>query len=503
MQRATFRRHGIVLISVFLVFASLAVTQYLKMNPPADVDKGAFTPAPPAVDNSCWQATASNMLAGAGYGTGATLQARANQIYSQVVANFGVDGGWADTALSWWLGSTHNTWTNNRYTVVTVYGNKIPKYPWADTNGARSIGNHLRDCNFVGLSISWPDNTPGVIGSDGHAITGWGDGSAPQTLTANPANVRLTDSDRDTGGNVQTYTYDAFTNPNPGGANEGNGWYLNYSANHPYIKHIVVLSPATTSSGGKLTQRVTGSYQIHQAQSKAATDLHYKVGTDVDILSYNTTIDWPTTTSPTITEDSPRRHLTVDWDLSSNPVPYCTLVTITTEFILPSWNSIQYDGPAFTYPDAGQTFPRIRWEMKTPRVERAAKIPNVTGGYVIGSFDVVNPRLPVKERPVARYRFIHEYSFNQSPEQHVFLLSGVKGLTAANVRFGHSYGYLDPRALWKFEAWMTKLEKPYPLTDRPAEIRIDWKGRLPYPPGEDIRGHIRDIKEGPPGKTVK
>ena len=43
--------------------------------------------------------------------------------------------------------------------------------------------------------------------------------------------------------------------------------------------------------------------------------------------------------------------------------------------------------------------------------------------------------------------------------------------------------------------WKTDLsEKMYPLEDTPIEITIDWKGKLPYPEGEDIRGRIRDIK---------
>ncbi len=39
-------------------------------------------------------------------------------------------------------------------------------------------------------------------------------------------------------------------------------------------------------------------------------------------------------------------------------------------------------------------------------------------------------------------------------------------------------------------------DKPILLGEKPSELRIDWKGRLPYPEGEDIRGRIKDIKEG-------
>ena len=490
----------LLLISILLVFCTSCI--YMKMDPPADVDKVPPAPPPPDIDNTCWMATAANMLAGAGYGNGTTLQTRAVDIYNDLVTwqteplnpTGKADGGWTDAALTWWLSSANNTWPSNPYTVVTVYGNKRPKYPWGNTNGARFIGNELRRCQFVGLSISWP--TVGAsIGSGGHAITAWGDHSGNGTLSNNPSRVRVTDSDTDTGGDVQRYTYDNYTNPNPSGPNEGNGWYINYDPNHPYIKHIVTLCPTDDPSDNKLTQKVIGSYRIHQSNKLNATDLHYKVGTDVTILSYKTTINWSTGNKPTITESEPRRQITVDWDLSDKPVPYCTWVTITTEFVLPFWNAMEYSDVKFTYPHVESVYPLLKWEMKTPRIEKADTINNVTGGYVVGSYNIINPQLPPEQRTVAEYRFIHEYSFNQSPEIHNFYLSGTTGYTATNIRFGHSYGYLGAQELWRFQDWKTDLsEKMYPLEDTPIEITIDWKGKLPYPEGEDIRGRIRDIK---------
>ena len=481
-------------ILAFLCVSCLPSGVYMKMGPPPDVDKAFIAnPALPS-DNTCYLATASNMLAGAGYGSGDTVQDRADEIYGEMVAAFGTaDGGWTDTALDWWITSDNNVWPNNPYTDVTVDGNKNPKYPWAEPDGARDIGNYLRDCDFVGLSFSWPTDDVGVIGVGGHAITCWGDDGGDATLTVNPAKVRVVDSDRDTGGNVQSYTYDAYTNPNPGGANEGNGWYFNYTADHPYIKHIIVLSPTESPSGGKMTQEVVGSYKIHQSQKIEATDLHYEVGADADILSYKTTIDWPTENLPSITESEPqRRLLTVDWDLSDKPVPYCTWVTITTEFMLPRRNAVVYDDVHFTYPKIVEivevpAVPSLSWEMETPMIENPTSIPNVTGGYVVGSFDIVNPDLPPAQGVVGQYRFVHEYSFDQSPEYHLFKLTGEMGYYATDFRFGHSYGLLDTESLWEFKNWMTEIpERPYPLEDKPIELRINWEGRLPYPEGEII-----------------
>ena len=84
---------------------------YMKTNPPPDSDK----PMPvPAGDDSCWMHTAANMLAGAGYGDGTTLQARADDIFSDLSTQYPtLPSGWIDTALSWWLTSANNTWPAN------------------------------------------------------------------------------------------------------------------------------------------------------------------------------------------------------------------------------------------------------------------------------------------------------------------------------------------------------------------------------------------------------
>ena len=107
------------------------------------------------------------------------------------------------------------------------------------------------------------------------------------------------------------------------------------------------------------------------------------------------------------------------------------------------------------------------------------------------SFDIIDPQRPSDQRIVCVYRFIHEYSFNQSPEAHDFSLTGTNGYTIANMHFGHVYGYLDQKSLWEFQNWMTDISDEYRLSDTQIEININWEGRLPYPEGEDIRGRIR------------
>ncbi len=273
------------------------------------------------------------------------------------------------------------------------------------------------------------------------------------------------------------------------------GWYISYSPNHPYIKHIVTLCPTDDPSDQYETSKVTGSHRIHQDnQNQNATDLHYRVGTDTGILSYRTTTDWPTGNSPVITEvgGDPPHELIVDWDLTDNPVPYCTHVTITTEFILAVYNGIYYDDVYFTYPAGGIPRPGFDWEIITPPLGNT-DIQDVTGGYVIGSFRVGREYTRddgEREVVISKHRLQHQYSYFRTPELHLFELRTNEGdyemYGVDQIRFGHSYGVLDDDSLWTFEEWLTVDDSPHLLgPGMPVNLTLDWYGQLPYPPGDD------------------
>ena len=491
-------------ILILIIISVSGCTRFLKMNPAADVDKNPFPPL--NTDMSCWMATASNMLAGCGYGNGTTVLLRADDIYADMVANYTVlNRGWPQTALQWWLNSSNNVWPNNPYTLVTYHGN-TSMYPWNKSDIPMFIANELRKCHFAGLAFSWPtndlnpDGTP-KIGSGGHATTPWGDHFTQEIVTVNPFSLIMSDSDREDGGDIQTYYYDSYSNPNPGGANEGSGCYFNYSSDHPYIRGIVTLEPVDNITDNTQTQVVIGSYRIHQGNILNATDLHYTVGTDVEILSYRTTIDWDDFLTPAITENQPvRNSITVDWDLKSKPVKWCSYLTITTEFVLPYWNAISYRDVHFTYSEGRWgRIPDVAWRLETPVLREADKIQDVVGGYVIGSFEVVN-RDDSTINNIYEYRFIHQYSYNQSPEQHLLKILPSKGLIIRNLKIGHSYGKPDTEELWKFSSWMTRDDKQIEISEKGLDYRIDWTGKLPYPEGIDVTDAIKYIREKIPSK---
>lgn len=505
------KNRGILINSLWSVIVPLFIislfgcTVFLKINPVADADKSPFPPQ--ATDMTCWMATASNMLAGSGYGTGTTVQQRSDDIYADMVTQYGtLNRGWPQTALQWWLNSANNTNSGNPYRLVTFHGN-TSMYPWNRSDLPQFMANELRKCHFLGLVFSWPtnelhpDGSP-MIGRGGHATTPWGDHLTREQVTVNPFSIIMSDSDREDGGDRQTYFYDSYQNPNPGGPNEGSGCYFNYSSNHPYIRGVVTLEPVDDITDNWQTQIVVGSYKIHQGKRVNAIDLHYTVGTDVQILSYRTTIDWDPFLTPSITESQPvRNSIKVDWDLKSKPVRWCSFVTITTEFVEPNWNGIYYRDVHFTYPEGPWIYiPDIEWRLETPLVRDADKLKNVVGGYVIGSFEVVNSINDSTVNNVYEYRFIHQYSYNQDPEKHILQIMPARGLVIQNLKLGHSYGKPAPEDLWKFENWMTRESRQIEITDRALEYRIDWTGKLPYPEGIDVTDAIKDINEKIPQK---
>jgi hypothetical protein len=453
-----------------------ASADYLLINPPPDSDK----PGGQGTDNSCWMHVASNMLAAAGYGNGATMQGRADDIFANMQAHYGIlDGGWSDVAMQWWLQSSHNTWPNNPYRNVTFTGQKGYGIPWLNQNAPQTLGNELRESHLVGPNLY---DGGGIY----HAITAWGDDATAAPLNNNPAQLLVTDSDRDFGGDVQRYSYDAFSTTD--------GWRFDFANPHTHLQGFSILSPVDIVTDRLDTQLIFGSYRIHQNdRERNATDLHYEVGTDTDILMYRTEIDWPRPNfapPPTITEDqNPPQNLTVSWDMPEDPVPFSNDVTITTRFVVPTFNYMEHRQVRWTYDgDPGAMFPEFAWNITTLQRTDPNDVPAeyATGGFVNAAFDLCSDELC--NDVIGAYRLQHEYDYYQDPEQHTFELTSLQEeggpFYAGNFRFGHSYGLLDESELWTLENWMMEDQNVLPLEPNvPIPFALDWNGLLPYPSG--------------------
>ncbi|MHC4659810.1 MAG: hypothetical protein ACYS83_11645 [Planctomycetota bacterium] len=489
-------------LSVLLVLVpvpGLVCADWLKTNNPPDVDKAEQNDIGKP---TCFIASAANMLAGAGYGDGNTVQERADDIYNEMRNDGNIywgRGGWADVAMRGWLRTDNNKWKQtNPYKYVHLYGDpdcKRERDPWQNPNMPKFVGNELRNGHVARLSMY----RPGVCG---HAITAWGDDGDANLLTCNPNEVKVTDSDySDATQAIQTYTYDDYNNPNPAGSDYGDGWYINYDYknNHRYIDNVVTLSnmpnfvDLTSGASIGITRIVTGSYQIHQNNAGNATDLHYKVGADRRTYGYRTQLDWDTNDVPDITENNnPPTELTVDWDLSDNPVPNCNYVTITTQLNVDCAPTVgvlvNYSSLHFTYPGAGPDKPEFGWRMTTT-LSPSPNDSNATGGYVVGAFELFEDVGGSPGPIIGAYRLIYEYDYVEAPNEHDFdfVSPSTTSYHVGFFRFGHSYALLDDEALWQFDNWLDDEPSIFPMTLPIIQITVDFNddGLLPYPTAQD------------------
>lgn len=198
---------------------------------------------------TCWLATASNMLAGAGYigGDGNEIykilirDARfiyANTWHSSICQSFVrtffinsyVINGFVYNALNYYVKTYPET---NKYTEIRAFGNKSNS-PLIDTQLLQA----MKDCLSRGYMVSLSLGSHNF--SSTHAVTLWKiDISGDLTKGDFSSTITITDSDYDAESepisdlNVYNVTYD----------NENGGWYFDITANKTpvYIKYFVVL----------------------------------------------------------------------------------------------------------------------------------------------------------------------------------------------------------------------------------------------------------------------
>lgn len=473
-------------LAVILATPSISVGDYLKMNPPPDIDKLEYS-FPNG--KSCWVAAGSNVLAGAGYGDGNNVQERADDVYRELCGNL-VDcnnGGWEDTAIKTWLNSKYNNCPNNPYIAINIYGDRQNRPPYPDTNLPQVLGNDLRKCNFVVLSMTRPNWTTG-----GHAVTCWGDNGADvNKIYSNPTQIKITDSDYwDTTQTIQTYTYDDYNNPYPNhpDCNKGNGWYIDYAIDcHWYIDGFITFEP-TRNFLGTLARTLVASAQFtYNGADPCALLLHYRISSNYAILSYRTSIDWDTNTPPSFFEDT--NYVNVTWNLNNHPVPQGTTITVTAEIIGPHYDI----GPAssITIDDIGWKMGLVQspgggWGNQNNLLSGGSSIhaPNICGGYIVCACTLyASPTGP----PIGEYRGQFQYDYYEDPCQHVItFVPEPSTYFMGNFRFGHSYGLLTDNELKTFDNWKT-VQYQYPPFQpaTPRTFMLDWTGTLPYPRGQD------------------
>jgi len=133
-------RHNIIQIFSGLLVLFISSCGYLKVNPPPDANHGNKNEK-----QYVWLAAAANLLAAAGYGQAKSTDEKSEEIYNQLIGEFGNQKtGWTDTAIQWWLDSGFNIWPENPYTLTTVMGYKRDKIPYNHDGGTQQISQLLR-----------------------------------------------------------------------------------------------------------------------------------------------------------------------------------------------------------------------------------------------------------------------------------------------------------------------------------------------------------------------
>jgi hypothetical protein len=182
-------------------------------SPVPDVDK------PNLADQSCWLAAAANVLGGAGWGVGANPQAKAVNIYNNLMTHFGNGAmlGWSSIAINWWLLNHGYNPNSPDYNPNLTYNNvTIIRPPQGFVNLTMpqydGLLNQISACQYVNVSFDPP--------SPGHEMTLVG-GNFSNTLK--PAgSVSLW---HDNNGDLVAGT-DTEVDPNMPPAN--NTWFINH-----------------------------------------------------------------------------------------------------------------------------------------------------------------------------------------------------------------------------------------------------------------------------------
>jgi hypothetical protein len=483
------RFHSLLLFNSLLILSSCG---YLQVNPPPDV----IASEDPS-DQSAWLAAASNMLAAAGYGYGDDVQERADKIYEQMVKQFGTTNhGWTDAALQWWIASENNHWPENPYKMVSVIGNKKPPLPWCDPEGAAKIGTLLREGCIVSASISWPDPDEPGSSRGGHVLNCWGDDKGENKNPGIiPGHLRVTDCYRNKGGIIQTYSYDDYNKITQDG-NSRKGWFISYSENKPFIKHIVVLEPiAHPESGNQACLSRVIMDQENDMESRAGK-MSIQWYSDKPFLSFKSEVILQGEQAiPGKPGDDKgyQNEQVVNWNFNRNDLEKGRKFLLSTESSgnWEAWTNLT-NGYAVDRQEQDSMFLReISWKLEGEEVSQRNRSSFFTGGYFIIALSLLElDSLGTDTSNVLNIYLHRQYPAGINPERPVLHISVDSGYHMSSLKAGHSYGLLSPARQIEFSSWMVNQDKPHFFTGDTLRIPLNMIGLLPYPEGENYGKRI-------------
>jgi len=209
------KRINLPIILVTLCLAAAPLWAQYDVHQPGipDVDKSPLPPNPG--DNSCWQASAANLLGGGGWGD-------ADTIYGHMTSHFGTaHEGKVELATNWWLynygyNPDAGAWyqPQNTYNDATVVSKLLDHADYDYLLGKVATGNYV--------AVSWQFSPDGLTEFN-HALTLVGGNYS----TFSPAQSVWHDSDRDVNGTDDDVYNNCFGGaPGPGMGN----WQIDYTS---------------------------------------------------------------------------------------------------------------------------------------------------------------------------------------------------------------------------------------------------------------------------------
>ncbi len=194
-----------------------------------DVDKAGIVqgqPAPPgpaANDNGCWAATAANILAASGWGTGANAQARADSIYQDFISNFKTAPldtyltatGDCPSAAQWWLANIglNSAYAGSGFSPTTPYVNfRVVPRTLSEVDYNFLLNNLAAD---VYVGVKW--DTGGDV-LHGMTLVGGNFGPNAPAPGTPPVSVWHNSDNEGAGTNDEVYNNTNFSFHNPNAA---------------------------------------------------------------------------------------------------------------------------------------------------------------------------------------------------------------------------------------------------------------------------------------------
>jgi hypothetical protein len=239
------------------------------------------------------------------------------------------------------------------------------------------------------------------------------------------------------------------------------------------------------------------SYRVKQPDPEDATAFRFICESDSAFLDYEVFMDRYTRKDPELFEKtSTDSMISVNWNLAGRKSSDGEWLTISTEMSLPEIHKMTYRDVYFKFGKNNllEAAPDICWQIEFSEI-KDVRLANITGGYIIGSVEVIKPDSVIKKNGTyAELRFFTRYDIHESLLYHKLVLCGEEGYRTGKVRLGNSFGKPTIEGLWEFDDWMTTFNRDEDLSDT-LVYKLNWEGKILYPEGEDFSKRKPELEE--------